>query len=95
MSLGPVYGKGGNALTITPVTGDYSIVPSDQYIVSNGGNTITFPLFASVYQTVIIVNDGTVNDTLDGNGKTLPNSNLLTPTESRGFTPGISEWAEV
>ena len=76
-------------------TGDYQILTTDDYIITDGSNTITFPLFANATKPFFVVNEGITNDTLDGNGKTIPNSTLLTPTEVRGFIPGTSEWLEI
>lgn len=79
----------------TYIDGDYDILESDDYIISDGGNTITLPLFASAYKSIEIKNEGTADDIIDGNGSTVPNSTALTPTESRIFIPGASGWVEL
>jgi len=73
---------------------DYQVLSIDQYIISDGGNTITLPLFSQAIQPVLIINSGLSNDTINGNGKTVPNSTTLSPSQARGFIPGISEWSE-
>lgn len=82
------------ALNVQRITTDYTIQPEDQYVISDGGNNITLPLFANATQPVTIINAGVVNDTILGNGSTVPNSADLTPTQVRGFAPDVTEWVE-
>jgi hypothetical protein len=79
----------------TIISDDYQILLTDDYIITDGGNTITFPLFAQADRPFFVINEGVTNDTLDGNGETVPTSTLLTPTEVRGFIPGTSAWLEI
>lgn len=83
------------SLSLVKISDDYQVLTSDQYIVSSGGNTITFPLFTNATQPFFIVNEGVSTDTLNGNGSTVPNSTSLTSGQSRGFIPGASDWAEL
>jgi len=87
--------EGAGRLSSKKITGDYLISISDQYLISDGGNTLTLPLFAAAVQPVFIVNEGVSNDTINGNGKTVPNGATLSPGVARGFMPGTSEWSEL
>lgn len=85
----------GGGSNIVRVSTDYEIQVSDDYVISDGSNTLTLPLFAEAVKAVFLVNEGVTNDTVDGNGSTVPGGTSLTPTQSRGFIPGTSEWLEV
>jgi len=91
-SGGGVPSEGAN---LVRVSGDYQILVTDQYVISDGGNTLTLPLLANATQPVYIINEGVTNDTVDGNGSTVPNSLTISPTEVRGFAPGTLAWVEV
>jgi hypothetical protein len=96
--VGRIDGDGDFVVTPTEViyiSEDYQIKPTDRHIVSDGGNTITFPFREASLQEFTITHEGVVNDALDGNGSTIPTSSILTPTQSRSFIAGSSAWLEV
>ena len=91
----PFSGGGASTPTIVRISGDYTILVGDDYVITDGGNTITLPLFANAERAVFIINEGATNDTIDGNGETVPNGTTLTPSQARGFIPGTSDWREI
>ena len=93
MSLGPAYGK--SEPNTVRIGGDYQVLASDDLIISNGGNTITLPLFVNARKPIEIKSEGVEDDLIDGNGSTVPNTTSLTPTQSRIFAPDETEWVEL
>ena len=86
---------GSSTTSIVRVSTDYQVLITDEYVITDGGNTITLPLFANAERPVFIINEGVTNDTIDGNGETVPNGTTLTPSQVRGFIPGTSDWREL
>lgn len=87
-------GGGDSTLSTINITADYQVLVTDQYITSDGGNTITLPLLANAVQPVFISNTGTSDDTVDGNGETVPGGTVISMGQVRGFIPTPTAWTE-
>jgi hypothetical protein len=81
-----------NAARIVEVSGDYTVIANDDYIVSSGDNIITLLALALAPITVKSVS-GTA--TLDGNGNSIENGPSVTESQARKLLLVSSGYVEV
>ncbi len=81
--------------TVKEVSGDYTALVTDDYVVGENAITLTFPLLTDAFKSITFKNDGIVPITLDGNGSSIQNGTNLAVDTARKFIRTTSGWSEV
>lgn len=92
-----VTGDGDDDLNIVEVSADYTVLVTDDVVISSGNNTITLPPLASATKNVTIKSVSGLA-TVDGSGSETIEGNLtvsVTPNSAVTLSPTSLEWVIV